>query len=357
MSGDAGAVSPARLRVAVGGLTLKNPVICGSGEHVMTEAGIRAALAAGVAVVVAKSTNESRAARNQLRQTDYLRTDDTWSPLPWSGVGGNVLCRSGLQPREADEWLDTVAALDREAARRDAMVAASLILADLDQAVRLARRVEEAGIRLLEFNIGTPYGDLASHGGVATERAAARVRELVEAVTRAVRIPVWIKLTGQSENVAALAAAARDGGAAAVVMIGRMLGMLPDLDTQAPALGSNLGYGGGWALPIACYWLARSRQHLGSGFPLVGTNGARSGADVARMLLAGASAVEMTSAVMTGGFGVLAGTIGFLDDYLSRHGMNAGDLIGRAADRVQDFADLPDRGDLWRDFVPAATLG
>lgn len=352
-----GATPGGRLRVPVGGLELKNPVVCGSGEHVMTEAGIRAALAAGAAVVVAKSTNESLAARTQLRQTDYLRTDERWNPLPWHGSDGSVLCRSGLQPRDSEEWIAAVAALDRDAAQQDALVAASLILADLEHAVRLARRVEDAGIRLLEFNIGTPYGDLARHGGVATERAAARVRELVEAVTRAVRIPVWIKLTGQSENVAALAAAARDGGAAAVVMIGRMLGMLPDLETQAPALDSNLGYGGGWALPIACYWLARTRKLLGTGYPLIGTNGARSGADVARMLLAGASAVEMTSAVMTGGFGVLSEAIECLDAYLAGRDMTAPDLVGRAADRVRDFADLPERGDVWRDFVPAATLG
>ena len=53
----------ADLRVAVGPLSLKNPIVCASGEHVMTEAGIRAALAQGVAVVVAKSTNESHCSR------------------------------------------------------------------------------------------------------------------------------------------------------------------------------------------------------------------------------------------------------------------------------------------------------
>src|ERR1019366_5518792 len=38
-----------RLTTRIGRLTLRNPVICGSGEPVMTEAGIRAALAAGAA--------------------------------------------------------------------------------------------------------------------------------------------------------------------------------------------------------------------------------------------------------------------------------------------------------------------
>jgi len=347
----------ASLSIRVGALALRNPVICASGEHVMTEAGIRAAPCASAAVVVAKSTNESQPARAQLSQADYATYGADWRARDWHGAGdASVLCRSGLQPRAAEEWLGAIAALDREASTQGAYVAASLILANLDEAVRLARYAEAAGVRLLEFNVGTPYGDEAAHGGVATERAAARIREQVAAVCGAVRIPVWVKLTGQSENVAALAEAARDGGAAAVIMIGRMLGLLPDLDTQTPALGTNLGYGGPWALPLACYWLARSRKRLGAGVPLVGTNGARSGHDAARMLLAGASAVEYCSAVMTGGFGVLGAAIAELQAYCDAKGMDAAALVGRAADRVGDYASLPVQEGRWKQFVPPATL-
>ena len=45
----------------LGRVALKNPVICGAGEHVVSAAGIRAALEAGAAAVVVKSTNESEA--------------------------------------------------------------------------------------------------------------------------------------------------------------------------------------------------------------------------------------------------------------------------------------------------------
>ena len=55
-----------RLHTRVGALVLVNPVICGSGEHVMTAAGIRAALASGAAGVVSKSVNESPVAAKQL---------------------------------------------------------------------------------------------------------------------------------------------------------------------------------------------------------------------------------------------------------------------------------------------------
>ena len=350
----------ADLRVTIGSLLLKNPVICASGEHTLTDAGIRAGLAAGAAVVVAKSLNESEPARVQLAHTDYARVNQTWRIQPWHGPAARhdmVLCRSGLQPRAFDDWLAAVAQLDREAAQQNAYVAASIILAGLDAAVAMARAVEAAGVRLLEFNIGTPYGDEAKHGGVTTERSAERVREVVTAVCGAVQIPVWVKLTGQSENVASLAQAARAGGAAAVIMIGRSLGMLPDLATMKPTLGTNLGYGGGWALPITCYWLARSRQALGAAYPLIGTNGARSGDDVARMLLAGASAVEMASVVMTNGFGVLKEAVTALERYCDQHGRAVSDLIGVAADQVAPFESQPYRPRHWEKFVPSETLG
>jgi dihydroorotate dehydrogenase (NAD+) catalytic subunit len=351
------------LRIKLGELALRNPVICASGEHTLTESGIRAALVAGAAVVVAKSFNESEAAKTQLAHTDYALFSPAWERLAWPaparpGDGAfrqsNLLCRSGLQPRPFDDWLAAIASLDREARTMDAYVAASIILADLNAAVAMAKQVEAAGLRLLEFNVGTPYADEAAHGGVTTERSAARVREQVAAITAAVRIPVWVKLTGQSENVAALAQGAREGGAAAVIMIGRALGMLPDLATMAPTLGTNLGYGGAWSLPLTCYWLARSRKRIGPAFPLIGTNGARSGEDVARMMLAGASAVEMGSAVMTGGFGVIGEAIGALSRYLVHHRCSARDIVGKAADRLESFEAQPFRPEHWRNFVPRA---
>lgn len=348
------------LHVTIGALRLKNPVICASGEHTLTEAGVHAALRAGASVVVAKSVNESAAARKQLAHTDYALFSADWQQQARANPGvaaHSLLCRSGLQPRASDEWIAAVAQLDREARRHDAYVAGSIILAQLEPALELARAYERAGVRVLEFNIGTPYADEASHGGVSTERSAARVRELVTAVCGAVHIPVWVKLTGQSENVAALAAAARDGGAASVIMIGRALGMLPDLDTMRPTLGTNLGYGGAWALPITCYWLARTRKHLGTAFPLIATNGARNGHDVARMMLAGASAVELSSAIMADGYQVLTAAIATLDRYLDAHGCTAASIVGAAADRLESFEQQPYRPERWQSFVPPEALG
>ncbi|UUZ69215.1 hypothetical protein LP416_06120 [Polaromonas sp. P2-4] len=311
----------------------------------------------GAAVVIAKSTNETAAARLQLEQAEYRLLDENWNVQPWTfraPVPPFVLSRSGLIGREVDDWVAEIAALDAEAAKQNAYVAGSVILADLDAGVEIGRKFQRAGVRILEFNIGTPYGDEASV--VTTERSAERVATVVRAMRQGVdRMALWVKLTGQSENVAALAHAAKQAGADAVVMIGRPLGMLPDLETMRPLINTNAAYGGRWALPLSCYWLAKTRKALGPQYPLIGTNGAQDGQDVARMLLAGASAVEMCTAVLAGGFGVIHETITQLERYLDGKKLDATALIGHAADAVQSFAEQPANGS-WRHHVPPQTL-
>ena len=338
----------------LGRVALKNPVICGAGEHVVSAAGIRAALEAGAAAVVVKSTNESEAARAQLRRADYALFDSRWRPLPLdfdAPAEASLACRSGLSQLAFDDWLDMVATLDGEARSKNAYVVASLVRADLDAAVDMARRIEAAGVRILEFNVGTPYGDEAA-GAVATERAPDKLRRYVAAIRAVVALPLWVKVSGQSERVDALVAAARDGGADAVSLVGRFLGMLPDLETRRPVLDTNLGFGGYWNLPLTCYWLSRARAVLGAEYPLIGMNGVRGGEDVARILLAGGRAAQMSSAVMTNGYGALTAALAELEAYLARSGAAAGDIVGAAADATARFEDLPEQPDNWRKVAP-----
>src|SRR3984885_12825520 len=124
-----------RLTTQIGGLTLPNPVICGSGEPVMTEAGIRAALAAGAAGVIAKSVNERPEAAAQLDRADYVELDAAGVP---AAHGVSLFNRSGLAQRDAAEWFTAIAAIDRQAARNGQFVAASIVLAGADGAVDLA---------------------------------------------------------------------------------------------------------------------------------------------------------------------------------------------------------------------------
>jgi len=348
----------ADLTTRVGALTLKNPLIAAAAEHLIEEAGVRRAIAAGAGAVVVKSVNERDAAKDQLQRAEYAVLDAQWRPVAWDAsapLSATIACRSGLTPQSFDQWLEQTARLDREAAKADCYAVASLILSDLGEAVRMAKLIEQAGIRVLEFNIGTPYASVTTKGNVTTEFDPARVTVMVSTMRQAIKLPLWIKLTGQSERVPDLARAAFDAGADSVVMAGRLLGFIPDVETLAPMLGTSLGVGGFWNLPMTCHWLASTRAALGKDKSLIGINGAQSGLDIARMMLAGASAVAMASPVMLRGFELLEDSLREFSDYLVAHRLRAADLIGHAADQRKTFADMPLVTDNWKRYVPKAS--
>ena len=346
-----------RLRVTLGRLTLPNPVICGSGEPVMTEAGIRAALAAGAAGVIAKSVNEKPAAAAQLDRADYAWLDRSGAAVAHPVAGGSVFCRSGLSQRDYKEWYGAIAALDREAAKNGQFVAASIVLGGAEGAVELAGLARAAGLRIFELNVGAPHAPEAQAGVISLETEPAGLRRLVEAVRQAVgEMSLWVKLTGLATNLPALAQAAVEGGAETVVMMGRFLAMVPALEGDDPLLGSAAAYGGSWAVPIVCRYLALSRRRLGPAVPLVGTNGVRGGADLLRMALAGASAVEVLSVVMEDGFGALTRIIAETTALLETRRQTLTELVGAAADRLGSYGEQPLRPGRWRDFVPPQTL-
>ncbi len=334
-----------RLTTRIGTLTLPNPVICGSGEPVMTESGIRAALNAGAAGAIAKSVNENPAGGQQLDRADYA----------W--LGDSLFNRSGLSQRDTAAWFAAIAAIDRDAAREQKFVAASIVYGSAEGAIAIASMARSAGLRVFELNVGAPHASEATPGAIVQETDPVRLRDLVanvRAVTQDMQL--WVKLTGLSSNLPALALAAKEGGADSVCMMGRFMALVPDLDTLAPLLGTSAAYGGGWALPIVCRFLALSRKAVGSDFPLMGTNGVRGGHDAARMALAGASAVEMLSLVMHEGFAGLTRSIAELDAFLAERRLTFAELIGRAADALTPYGAQPETPGRWKDFVPPETL-
>jgi dihydroorotate dehydrogenase len=328
------------LAVEVAGLRLKSPLICGAGEVTATAAELRALVDAGAAAVVAKSANESEAARAQLAAAEYVTLDPSWQPVSDSDARGTSLMnRSGLVAAPFGEWVQTLAEADAYAAERDAYVVASLIVADLERAAEMATQIEAAGVRCLELNLGAPHGGEAEPGAIETVREADRAAEIVARVRGAVRIPLLVKLTADGVDVLATAAAARDAGADALVIAGRHLGFLPDPETGRPVLGTYAAIGGGWALPLSLRWVAKARERLGPDVPLIATNGVRSGADVVRCLLAGASAAEVYTVVHHGGAAALARIAGELADHVRARGVaRIADLVGQAADNTLTYA-------------------
>src|SRR5436305_8467276 len=157
------------LMTRVGRIELRNPIIAGPADHFIDEDGVRRAIKTGVGAVVLKSVNETQSAKDQLQSAEYLALDEHWRPVPWgpdAPRATTIANRTGLGPASFDQWLDHAIRMDREARANDIVVVASIILADKDHAIDMARQIEQAGIGVLELNIGTPYAREAKQNTV-----------------------------------------------------------------------------------------------------------------------------------------------------------------------------------------------
>ena len=328
----------------LGIIPLKNPLICASSEFTMTAAGIKAALDAGAAAVVAKSVNESPQAARQLDSAEYVLLAQNWQTVPWENaeLEASLFCRSGLAQMPLPEWLQLLGEADAYARTKDAYVVGSITVADPGPAAEIAAAMEQAGLRWIELNLSAPHGREAVPGAIRQITDAEIVHDYVHQVRRATRVPLAVKLTAQTADLLALAEQAVRGGADMLVMIGRVQGFMPDIETHLPILGSWGAIGGHWALPASLYWVSKCWCAISQSVPLIGTNGARSADDVIRFLLSGARAVELASLVLSHGPAVFSRILADLQTYGERKQIaRLTDLVGKAADVARPYGTLP----------------
>jgi dihydroorotate dehydrogenase len=333
------------LAIDLGKIRLKNPVICASSEITMTAEGIRAAINAGAAAVIAKSVNESPAAAAQLAKADYVLLDDDFRPIPWTSsqrLNASLFCRSGLAQTPIDRYLSMLAELDRYAQANQSHVVGSITVAGAEPAAELAARMQQAGLRWIELNLGAPHG--RESGAVSQITAHEAVAKYVRTARRAISVPLTVKLTAQADDPLLLAATAIDEGADIIVLAGRIQGFIPDIETQQPILGSWGAIGGHWALPASLYWVSKTWRNVSRSVPIIGTNGARSAGDILRFLLSGARAVELASAAITNGPQVLSDIITDLGSYCERKQIaRIAELVGKAADAALTYDQIARR--------------
>lgn len=322
----------------VGGLVTANPVWVGSSELTMTRDGLIACVDAGAGAVVAKSVNESAAARRQLDIADYafVSADGQVRPPGSAARGDGLLNRSGLAQTDMDHWLELLADGVEHGAARGCPVIGSITLGDANAASRIGHAMTSV-VPAVELNIGAPHGREASAVRQLTEADA--VHGAVRAVRKAVDVPLFVKLPGQASDVVALARAARSAGADAVGLVGRYPGFLPDLDGGA-VLGSWGAWGSPACLPMSLYWVSKARTALGPDVPLVGTNGARTATDVLRFLASGARAVEVVTALWVEGPSVLAELVAGVDAYLNARGSDLDEFVGSALAGARAYTDI-----------------
>lgn len=151
---------------------------------------------------------------------------------------------------------------------------------------------KEEQVGWLEVNISCPN---VHGGGMAfgsSPEAAAAVTRAVRAVTKK---PVYMKLSPNVTDIAAVAKACEDAGADGVSLINTLLAMRIDLKTKKPLLANGTGGLSGPAVfPVAVRMVYQVYEAVK--IPIIGMGGVSSAEDVIELMLAGAAAVEVGAA-------------------------------------------------------------
>ena len=162
---------------------------------------------------------------------------------------------------------------------------------------QLAARLDGvAGIGGLEVNIGCPNIEAGGAEFGAHPEPAAKVTAAVKAATS---LPIVVKLTPNTADIAAVAEAVAKAGADAISLINTLKGMAIDTAKRRPLLGSVYGGLSGPAIkPIAVCLVNKVYNDVakGSGIPILGMGGIRTASDALEFIIAGASAVAIGTA-------------------------------------------------------------
>ena len=143
-----------------------------------------------------------------------------------------------------------------------------------------------------ELNLSCPH---AEGYGAAVGSDPARV----EACTRAVSktgVPTWVKLTPNVTDITAIGKAAERGGASAIVAVNTVKAMRISTGMRRPVLGNRFGGLSGPAMfPIAVRCVYELYESCS--VPIIGCGGIATADNVVEMMMAGARAVEIGSAI------------------------------------------------------------
>ncbi len=285
--------------VDIGGVRLKNHLLLAAGILGTTGASLARILANGAGGVVTKSIG----------------------PAPKEGhpgpclivVDGGIINAMGL-PNPSAAFADELIALTGEP------VVVS-IFGGTPEEFRTVAGWFAGKAAGLELNLSCPHAE--GYGAAIGSDPA-----LVEECTRAAAspgVPTWVKLTPNVADIGEIGAAAERGGADAVVAINTVKAMRISTSLGRPVLGNRFGGLSGKAIfPVAvrCVY----DLYEACSIPIIGCGGISTADNVVEMMMAGASAVEIGSAVIDdiGIFGTIA------RDLYSHEGIDARDIVGCA---------------------------
>lgn len=199
-----------------------------------------------------------------------------------------------------------------------------------DEYAELATRLSEApGVGAIEINLSVPNAAARGREFACDARAASAVVQAVRSRAR-YDVPVIAKLSSDVTDIVAVARACADAGADGLTMINTPRGMTIDTATLRPVPAGGAGGLSGPAIrPIAVDCVFRVYEALPE-LPIIGVGGVTSGHDALEMVLAGARAVQVGTAIFTDPAAPLR-ILRELEEALEGHGIDRlSDAVGLA---------------------------
>lgn len=296
----------AKLNVRVGDLSLRNPVMPASGCFAIEYAEALDLNKLG-ALVIKSVSPRSRAGNPTPRVTET-----------YSGMMNSI----GIPSKGLDYYRREVLPAYT---RYDTPVVVSISADTVDEFAQAVEEVSLPEVAVIEANISCPNLEA---DGMAFAMTPETTYKAVSAIRRRTNHQVWAKLTPNASHIAAVAKAAEEAGADALVMGNTVLGMAIDIHTRKPKLGNVMGGLSGPAIkPIALRMVHQCYRSVR--IPIIGCGGISNAEDVVEFMLAGASAIQVGTASFLDP-GVMQKIIDGLEAYCDAHRVeHVRDLTGQ----------------------------
>ena len=216
-----------------------------------------------------------------------------------------------------EEKLDTMKMLDTK-------VFINVAGSTADDYVRVVSRLSgEEGVDAFELNISCPNVE----NGLMFGADPGLTYTLVSEVRKETALPLFVKLSPNTDNILQVASSAVEAGADGLSLINTLHAMVIDVESRKPVLGNETGGLSGPAIrPVAVYYVSLVSHAVK--VPVIGMGGIMSWRDALEFMLAGASAVQVGTALFSDP-GLPLAIVEGLAGYCERHGVSRiGDLVG-----------------------------
>jgi dihydropyrimidine dehydrogenase (NAD+) subunit PreA len=249
-----------------------------------------------------------------------------------------------ISEHHIDEVEGRVSELKKEFPEK--VVMASIMGAKKEHWQELVRRLEAAGVDLIECSFSCPQGSLGEKPGAMVAQDPKLTKTIAGWVKEAAkRVPIFIKITPQVSDIVEIGQAVKESGADGITAsntIPALMGI--DLDTFVPNPGvagksTYSGFSGASIKPISLRIIAELSKNVG--LPISGTGGATAWQDAVEFMTVGATTVQFCTAVMRSGYRIIDDLMDGFVNYLEDKNLDSPmELVGRALPNIVMHDDL-----------------